>query len=54
MYKQTNDEKWKYMALAKKNHIVLKFPKRQFIGHSATLMKILDEELKKYIEGFKP
>lgn len=54
MYKQTNDEKWKYMALAKKNHIVLKFPKRQFIGESATLMRILDTELKKYIENFKP
>lgn len=54
MYKLTNDEKWKYMALSKKNHIVLKFPKRQFIGESATLMKTLDTELKKYIEGFKP
>lgn len=50
MYKQTNNEKWKWMALSKKNHILLKFPKRQFIGHSATLMKILDEELKKHIE----
>lgn len=50
MYRETGNTKWKYMALAKKNHIVLKFPKRQFIGHSATLMKILDEELKQHIQ----
>lgn len=55
MYQKTKDEKWKYMALTKKQNISLKFPKRQFMGYSATLMKILDEELKKYIEkSFKP
>lgn len=54
MFKETGNTKWKYMALTKKQNISLKFPKRQFIGESATLMKILDTELKKYIEGFKP
>ena len=49
MFKKTNDSKWKYMALSKKNNIVIKFPKRQFMGHSTTMMKQLDQEIKKLI-----
>ena len=37
------------MALSKKNNIVIKFPKRQFIGHSTTMMKQLDQEIEKLI-----
>ena len=54
MFKKTNDNKWKYMALTKKDSITLKFPQRKFMGESATLMSNLDKELKRIIfEKFK-
>lgn len=54
MYRETKNEKWKYMALTKKNNLVIKMPKRQFMGNSATLMRLLDAELKKdTLERFK-
>lgn len=42
MFKKTADEKWKYMAITKKDRLVIKIPQRQFIGNSATLDKQLD------------
>lgn len=54
MFKKTNDNKWKYMALTKKDSITLKFPQRKFMGESAALMSNLDKELKRIIfEKFK-
>ena len=43
MFKKTKDEKWKWMALSKKNVITFKMPKRQFIGESAKMMEGLDD-----------
>lgn len=43
MYKITQNEKWKWMALTKKQTLKLKFPKRQFIGDSKVLMDNLDK-----------
>ena len=42
MYKATQNDKWKWMALTKKQVLKLKFPKRQFIGESKNLMDNLD------------
>ena len=43
MYKKTQNEKWKWMALTKKETLTIKIPKRQFIGESETLMNELDK-----------
>ena len=43
MYKKTGVEKWKLLALTKKENFNIKIPKRQFIGHSETLMNDLDK-----------
>jgi len=43
MYKKTGVEKWKFLALTKKENFIIKIPKRQFIGHSETLMNSLDK-----------
>ena len=59
MYKSTGDAHWKWMALTKKSHMVAKIPKRQFIGHSVTLMnelnhwhvKKIESEFKKHINN---
>lgn len=42
MYKKTEVEKWKFLALTKKENFIIKIPKRQFIGTSDTLMNELD------------
>ena len=43
MYYNTKEVKWKWMALTKKSSLTIKqtihMPKRQFIGHSDTMMK---------------
>ncbi len=39
MYQKTKQSKWKWMALTKKGNLSITMPKRQFIGHSETLMK---------------
>ena len=55
MYKATNLEHWKWMALAKKDHFVVQMPKRQFIGESQTLNNKLDQWLvKRILTTFKP
>ena len=51
MYKKTNEERFKWMALTKKEQFNIHIPKRQFIGESYTLDKKLEtiiiEEIKK-------
>ena len=42
MFKKTEDEKWKWMALTKEENFTIKIPKRQFIGESDVLNKKLD------------
>ncbi|WP_312395685.1 hypothetical protein [Chryseobacterium sp.] len=49
MFKKTQNEKWKWMALTKKDMIEVKMPKRQFIGESAKMMDGLDEWFFAYI-----
>ena len=57
MYKKTEDEKWKWMALTKKETLTIKIPKRQFIGESETLMNELDkmfiDRIKQYFKTLK-
>lgn len=43
MYQVTQNEKWKWMALTKKQTLKLKFPKRQFIGESKVLMDDIEK-----------
>lgn len=42
MYKATGQDKWKFMALTKKERLSVKIPQRQFIGPSKTLLNALD------------
>ena len=51
MYYATNDNRYKWMALSKKEHLSIKIPKRQFIGESATLMATLQTWTKNEIEN---
>lgn len=53
MFKKTQDSKWKYMALSKKDFMKIKVEKRQFIGESAVMMGelekwFIDETLKRF------
>lgn len=42
MYKVTKKSMWKAMAMTKKTHLLIKIPKRQFIGESQHYMQQLD------------
>lgn len=42
MFKKTNDEKYKWMALTKKEQMTINIPKRQFIGESFALENKID------------
>ena len=42
MYKKTDNEKYKFMALTKKQTITIDIPKRQYIGDSETLNKQIE------------
>ncbi|MGC4130170.1 MAG: phage virion morphogenesis protein [Bergeyella sp.] len=57
MFKKTEDEKWKWMALSKKDVMTVKIPKRQFIGNSETLNQKLDkifiDTIYKYFKNLK-
>ena len=57
MYKKTEDEKWKWMALTKNETLTIKIPKRQYIGESETLMNKLDkmfiDRIKQYFNSLK-
>ena len=50
MYYATNDTRYKWMAISKKDALTIKIPKRQFIGESQTLMDTLEHWLKNEIE----
>jgi phage gpG-like protein len=43
MYYTTNEARFKWMAISKKDKLSIKIPKRQFVGHSETLMGDLDK-----------
>lgn len=43
MFRMTENPKWKWMALTKKNHLTINMPKRQFIGESQTLNRSMDQ-----------
>lgn len=45
MYRATNNEMWKGLALTKKQRITIKIPKRQFLGHSEVFMGQLNDWL---------
>ena len=51
MFKKTKQERYKWMALTKKEHLTIHIPKRQYIGQSYTLDKKLEgiilEEIRK-------
>ena len=57
MYKKTQNEKWKWMALTKNETLTIKIPKRQYIGESETLMNNLDkmfiDRIKQYFKTLK-
>lgn len=50
MFMKTNDVKWKFMALTKKESFQLQIPKRQFMGHSTFFMKRLELNYIKQLE----
>ena len=49
MFKKTQDDKYKWMALSKKERFSIHIPKRQFIGESDTLNKRIDKMMIKQI-----
>lgn len=51
MYKATGKGMWKALALTKKESLLIKIPKRQFIGESSTLLNQLDDWLVKTIQN---
>lgn len=50
MFKKTEDPKWKYMAMTKKEFFQIKIDKRQFMGHSNHLMRRLELHHNKALE----
>jgi phage gpG-like protein len=53
MFKKTEDEKWKHMALTKKTHFQMSatMPKRQFIGSSEFLFRRLETNHNKTVKN---
>lgn len=45
MYKKTDDDKWKWMALTKKKRLPIRIVQRQYIGKSAVLDKNIDNHI---------
>jgi phage gpG-like protein len=45
MYKETGQEKWKWMALTKKKRLPIRIPQRQFIGNSHVLNNQIDKHI---------
>ena len=50
MYHKTGQQHYKWMALSKKKSFCIHMPKRQFIGHSKTLMRDLNTWVVGHIE----
>lgn len=53
MHKKTGDQKWKWMALTKKERLSIYIPQRQFIGDSQTLLKQLNAFWIKQFDNIK-
>lgn len=54
MYRQTKENKWKWMALTKKERVRIAIPQRQYIGESQLLLKDIDKHIAQTIvETFK-
>lgn len=51
MYKQTKEEKWKYMAMSKKPNLVFRVPKRQFMGESANFNERFNRKVVRIIQN---
>lgn len=49
MFKETEDSKWKYMALTKNDRLTVKIPARKYIGNSNILNIKIDEVFMKTI-----
>jgi phage gpG-like protein len=45
MYKRTSEEKWKWMAMSNKPHVVFRIPKRQYMGKSKTFDETFDRHV---------
>ena len=50
MYHKTGQQHYKWMALSKKKSFRIHLPKRQFVGHSKTLMRDLNAWAVRHIE----
>ena len=53
MFKKTEDIKWKYMALTKKETLTIVIPQRQYIGESQQLLKNIDSLIISRIENLQ-
>lgn len=51
MYKQTNKDFFKSMALTKKSHLNITIPQRKFLGHSEVLMQKIDSVFKQELQS---
>ncbi|MBP0904169.1 hypothetical protein ACFSKN_08190 [Mariniflexile gromovii] len=49
MFSVTGDQKWKAMALTKKERLTVRIPKRQFMGDSETFRRNWDEKVQEEI-----
>jgi phage gpG-like protein len=49
-YYRTNDPRWRGMALSKKSAFMIRIPKRQFIGQSPVLDRMVKEALEKELK----
>lgn len=52
MFKKTEENKWKFMALTKKETLTIKIPKRQFIGNSETLNNTIEQMFIRRIQDY--
>lgn len=50
MYKKTEDEKWKRMAITKKQMLNIRIPQRQYIGESQELNKLIDRIIRERLK----
>lgn len=51
MYHKTKDERWRAMALSKKNAYTVRMPRRQFTGITQQTDQRLQNRLDKHLEG---
>lgn len=54
MYKSTGQERWKFMALTKKQRLPIRIPERKYIGNSHVLMRNIDKYIREeFLRRFK-